>query len=144
MVPRGMKKGQETMANYYGVARTNYFQVQDVEAFDRFCEKWGVTKLVADDPALVGFMCDEHEHGFPCSYTGPDGEREDGDIASDLAPLLADGHVAIGVETGHEKVRYVVGYAWAVNNRLETRRIDLNDIDTLARELGEHVTAPCY
>ena len=63
------------MANYYAEARTNYFAVQDMEAFDAFCAKWAVEKIIQDErPGIdgahgeppVGFMATLRDGaGFP-------------------------------------------------------------------------------
>lgn len=66
------------------------------------------------------------------------------DIAAALAPLLVEGHAAIGMESGHEAFRYVAGVAWAVNSRGEVRSVTLDDIYDHARALGDHVTEAMY
>ena len=66
------------------------------------------------------------------------------DIVATLAPLLAEGHVAVGMESGHEAFRYVSGVAWAVNNRGERRIVTLDDIYDQATALGAHVTEAVY
>jgi len=133
------------MATYYGVARTNYFAVVNRALFADFCDRWGVEAIADDDdPALVGFLCTGNEDGFPAGYRDEDGDLVEADIAAALAPLLVEGHVAIGMESGHEAFRYVAGVAWAVNSRGEMRSVTLDDIYDQAIALGNHITEVVY
>ena len=133
------------MATYDGVARTNYFAVVNQALFADFCDRWGVEAIADDDdPALVGFLCTGNEDGFPAGYRDEDGDLVEADIAAALAPLLVEGHVAIGMESGHEAFRYVAGVAWAVNSRGEMRSVTLDDIYDQAIALGNHITEVVY
>jgi len=136
---------EDKMANYYGVARTNYFAVVDQALFADFCDRWGVEAIADDgDPALVGFLCTGNDDGFPVGYRDEDGDLVEADIAAALAPLLVEGYIAVGMESGHEAFRYVAGVAWAVNSRGEVRSVTLDDIYDQARALGSHVTEAVY
>jgi len=133
------------MATYYGVARTNYVAVVDRALFADFCDRWGVAAITDDgDPARVGFLCTDNEDGFPAGYRDEDGDLVEADIAAALAPLLVDGHVAVGMESGHEAFRYVAGVVWAVNSRGEVRSVTLDDIYDQATALGDHITEAVY
>ncbi len=133
------------MATYYGVARTNYFAVVDRALFANFCDRWAVEAIEADDgPTRVGFLCTADEDGFPAGYRDADGDLVEADIAAALAPLLVEGHVAVGMESGHEAFRYVAGVAWAVNSHGEVRSVTLDDIYDQAGALGDHVTEAMY
>ncbi len=113
--------------------------------FADFCDRWGVAAITDDDdPTLVGFLCTGDEDGFPAGYRDADGDLVETDIAAALAPLLAEGHVAVGMESGHEAFRYVAGVAWAVNSRGEVRSVTLDDIYDQATALGDHVTEAVY
>ncbi len=129
------------MASYYGVARTNYFAVTNRALFADFCDRWGVEAIAHDDDhALVGFICTGNEDGFPTGYR----DLVEADIVATLAPLLAAGHVAVGMESGHEAFRYVAGVAWAVNSHGERRIVTLDDIYDQATVLGDQVTEAVY
>ena len=133
------------MASYYGVARTNYFAVTNRALFADFCDHWGVEAIEHDDDsALVGFICTGHEDGFPAGYRDEDGDLVEADIVAALAPLLVKGHVAVGMESGHEAFRYVAGVAWAVNSRGERRIVTIDDIYDQATALGDHITEVVY
>jgi hypothetical protein len=62
-----------------------------------------------------------------------------------LANHLADDHVAVLMEVGTEKYRYLNGIAFAVNNKKEVIRISLDDIYEKAKEtLGSQITTATY
>ena len=127
------------MANYYASCRTNYFKVNDADEFKRAMD------------AIPGLdVCDEGDNKFCLLGDDPDGagwpsfiydEDEGDDIEVDLygevSKHLADGEVAIFMEVGAEKLRYVVGYAFAINNKGEYRSISLENIYTLAKDLTD-------
>lgn len=78
------------MATHSGVARTTDV-VSSPALVAEFCARWGVTAIEDDgDPTRVGFLCPDGD-GFPAG----------------LAPLRAEGYVAIGLECGHERFRDV-------------------------------------
>jgi hypothetical protein len=132
------------MANYEAYARSNYFQVTSADAFGAFCRRWQLTPITPitqgeSEQTLHGFLCDE---GFPsCEYYDVDkDEYVEGDFTADLADVLADGAVAIVQEIGHEKLRYLVGFARAINNKGETAEISIDDIYEKAAALGSNIT----
>src|SRR5439155_25710565 len=82
--------------------------------------------------------------GWPGSRVNDQDEVEDIDLAAELAAHLEDGWVAVLMEAGAEKCRYVAGWALAVNSKGETRQVSLEDIYDLAGQIGEHVTKAEY
>ena len=71
------------------------------------------------------------ESGIPCNYDS---------LLMLVADHLVDGEVAIFMEVGFEKMRYLTGTAVAVNAIGDTRHIDLNSIYELAKELAPEGT----
>jgi hypothetical protein len=141
------------MANYYGVARTNYFAVKSAEDFTAEMANYPVEVITSVNVAgetLYGLMDTNSDGGgWEWSYVAEmedeDGEPYETDLEIDWVEVFArhleDGWVAILMETGAEKYRYLSGYALAVNSKGESREINLSrDIDKLANELGENVT----
>ena len=123
------------MANYYEQSRSNYVKVKDKEAFRAFMERFGgAVEMIEDDKGRVGFLAQE---GIPSTFMPDDSgsEAEEVDFVSELAGHLADHEVMIVMGTGYEKMRYLVGYAVAVNNKKERREIDLAQIYALAKQL---------
>ena len=139
------------MANYYGQGRTNYFAVKDADAFKAEMANYPVEVITdeVDGETLYGLLdANPDGGGWDWSYIAEledeDGEIVETDMEIDwpevFARHLVDGHVAILMETGAEKYRYLIGYALAVNSKGETREVNLSkDIYTLAQELGDKV-----
>ena len=132
------------MANYYSSARTNYFRVKDVDAFNAWAKEYedNYRVEVVDKEDTFGFLFDG-ESGVPNSRF-VNGNYEPFDFMDELSVHLADDEVAILHEAGAEKLRYINGFAIAINNKAERRVISLDDIYVYAKELGKNVTRAQY
>jgi hypothetical protein len=132
------------MANYYSSARTNYFRVKDVDAFNAWVKEFenlhGVEVVSKENTFAILF---DGESGVPNSRE-VDGDYEPLDFMDELSKHLADDEVAILHESGAEKLRYINGFAIAINNKAERRVISLDDIYVHAKELGKNVTLAQY
>jgi hypothetical protein len=118
------------MANYYCSSRTNYFRVRDEKAFTAWAEKRELKVVV--NPERVGefVLLPTSEEG---SFPNYDNETEEEfDFAQELAEHLAKDSVAVIMEAGAEKLRYIAGTAIAVNAKGETILLSLDDIYALA------------
>lgn len=135
------------MANYYGYGRTNYFAVKDEQAFREDIGKTFVEllerKTEEDGQTLFGFLQDDLDTWYAIEADDETGEPEV-TWAEFFQKHLADGWVAIIMEVGHEKYRFLNGTATAYNNKGEERFIDIGKIVELGLELGEFVTSPTY
>jgi hypothetical protein len=123
------------MANYYESSRSNYVRVKARDAFRKFLDRFGgAVEMIEDDKGRLGFLAQE---GIPLSCMPEDGgtEAEDVDFIGELAGHLADHEVMIVMGTGYEKMRYLVGFAVAINNKKERREIDLAQIYEMAKQL---------
>jgi len=131
------------MANYEGTARSNYFKVKDADAFKAWCLGC----------SLEFFESAEHDGLYAIASADPDGggwpsqrddsagnELEEFDLVDELAGHLAGNSVAILMESGHEKLRYVTGIAIAVNAKGKSIQIALEDIYDKGAALGEVLT----
>ncbi len=141
------------MANYYATARSNYFAVKDETIFRQWAEFVGLKVLdpVRQDETADGIRRfvitpdDGDDNGWPTSrYNEESGEDDDVDVPSELAAYLQDGEVAVLIEVGSEKLRYLCGYATAVNSKGETHCMSLEGIYELAGKLGTNVTRAEY
>ena len=150
------------MANWYGTARSNYFRVKDIAAFTAAIEMISDIKIIHgsdEDPTgsvalfetsgegWANPTCDvfdgDDEHGDACrNCEEPEAAHQE--LSDLVAKHLIDGDVAIFIESGAEKSRYVTGRAIAVNNRGGRVQVDLNDIYELAEALGSTVTRAEY
>lgn len=121
--------------NFYETARSNYFAVKDSAAFQYELER--VPGIMAKEQD--GLWCLLMDEGVPAWIESEDGDpfSEDGsfDLQEFLAGHLVDGHVAVVMASGYEGMRYVSGYAFAVNSIGEARWVSLSDIYALAEEL---------
>ena len=127
------------MANYGGYARSNYFRVRNASAFLSWVETLpGVVARKEDGPErFVLLVEDGDDGGWPnWRYYEDMEDEEEIDLHAELAEHLAEGEVAILEEVGAEKLRYLVGYAVAVNHRGETLSVSIHEIYQKVREAG--------
>lgn len=114
------------MANYYASTRTNYFSVKDPDAFVKFMKTvvasddrvdvWSKTDISGKQ--LFGFGCYGSILGVKC----PNDEDEEGwdedydydEFVAGLSRHVAKGDAVIVIESGGEKLRYLVGSALIV------------------------------
>jgi hypothetical protein len=118
------------MANYYATARSNYFKVKDLEAFKNWCRSLEIEPIDGDPDddktGLVAMISATPDgDGWPGCRVNENDEVVGIDLAAEFAAHLEDGWVAVLMEAGSEKSRYVAGWA-------------------LARQIGVHVTEAEY
>ena len=129
------------MANYYGMSKSNYFKVNDIELFKTELESYPVNVFTVDRDGveLVSFVDnDENEGNVDSYYDEESDEYIDVDWPDVFRRHLADNWVAIVEGIGNEKYRYFNGYAVAYNNKGEVRSVGINAIYDLARDLGDN------
>lgn len=117
------------MANWYGTARSNYFKVKDADAFKAWVDSLPDCVLIERN-GLYGFysQCPD-SGGFPIQrYDDETEDYVDIELAEELAGHLMEGEVAVLMEAGAEKVRYISGWALAIASDGRTARVDLGDI----------------
>jgi hypothetical protein len=141
------------MANYYATARSNYFAVKDEKVFREWTSLIGLTILepthhdkVADGVPRYGITPgDGDDSGWPTlRYNEETDDYDDIDLPGQLSAHLADDEVAILMEVGNEKLRYVSGSAVAVNNQGKSVLLNLGTIYQKARRLGNNITLAEY
>jgi len=143
------------MANYISTWRSNYFKVKDREAFLEFISRVHDLDVKEDERGFVLLEAQDGEGGAPSMISlNPDDDDaepayfdtgEAASFESYIAAHLADGEVAILMESGHEKLRYVSGYATAVRADGEIIHISLSMIyDLVEREWGVKTTEATY
>lgn len=123
------------MATWCGAARTNYFRVKDDDAFRAEMDKFGGVEVWTqpDDPKLFGLGFEE---GFwPSAYYDfENNDATDVDFVDIVGSHLEPGQVAVFQTAGAEKLRYITGYAVAVNHEGKTVEIDIDGIYQAAKE----------
>lgn len=135
------------MANYYASCRSNYFRVEDIEAFKALMEEHECKVLFRPDPEdpgkeLVGFYVDDMDSGALPNY---DNENEEEiDLIDEISRHLQENEVCVVQEVGAEKMRYLNGYSIAVNAAGEKLGVDIWDVYALVKtEWGVEPT-PCH
>lgn len=137
------------MANYVACSRTNYFKVKDSKAFVKWCNQWNTDMDLVrggENDELYGLVFDGPipSQRYEISEEEEYEDWVDVEFTDELAEHLAEGSVAVVMETGHERRRYVVGIAIAINSDGEFRTVRLDSIYELAKELGENITRAEY
>ena len=128
------------MADWYGTARSNYFKVRDNEAFKVFMQDLSsmITEYNDADNTWWIRADDYGNGGFDWTVYDENFEPDDSVNAMDeLASHLQEGEVAIFLEAGAEKLRYITGNALAIAWTGEITEIDLTDIyELVAKKYG--------
>jgi hypothetical protein len=123
------------MANYYESTRTNYFKVKDATAFQSFIQKFGGIDLVVQEKTGHYALLFDSESSVPCFYY--DEEKDDDveiDFMHELSRHLCDDSIAVIMGAGAEKLRFINGYAYAINSKGEQVELNLAHIYKLARD----------
>lgn len=125
------------MANYIAQWRTNAFRVKDAAAFKQDMTELPVEVVTQDDGRFVLLRSLDDDCGsLPTEIWNEEtGDSEELDLPGLVATHLKPGEVAIFMEVGYEKLRYLVGYAYAINSEGQTQQVDLTDIYTKAQVL---------
>ncbi|MGE0131508.1 MAG: hypothetical protein AB7U82_25785 [Blastocatellales bacterium] len=135
------------MANYTATFRSNYFAVKDVELFKKFCEEFSLEMITKSegDVVLYGFLNSGNEAGIPLTrHNDESGEWDGVDFLSLLAEHLAPDYVAVVMEIGSEKMRYLIGEAYAINSEGQSVTLTLGEIYNRTAELGSVCTDCSY
>jgi len=117
------------MANWWGFSRSNYFKVNDREEFMAWLSDIGEVSILHEQNGCIA-IAGENFGGWP-TCRGDDCEPFD--FAEELSGFLADGEIAVLIEAGAEKLRYITGVAVAVDHRGRRADVDLSAIYDLAQ-----------
>ena len=138
------------MANWYGTARSNYFLVKDDQKF----LEWASTLPIdaekcnsgEDEGKWMIYSTEQDSGGWPSyRYDEESEEYIEVDWPSVLSAHLQENEVAILMEAGAEKLRYVTGVATAIAWTGEVISLSLSDIYRQASEgFGVPVTMAEY
>jgi hypothetical protein len=138
---------QVIMADWYGHARSNYFRVKDQEKFEQWADSFGGDlEVIFDGKGRVGLLSHEEKGRWPLTrYNEETEEEEDIDLIAEVGRHLQEDSVAVLIEVGAEKLRYLTGWATAVNSKGYTVDVDLDEIYERANDnLGDEVTDASY
>ena len=134
------------MANYYASARSNYFRVKDSQAFEAWVNSVGNLGIFTKDNAGETLYAIYDNGGDSCGWPSYNFDEDtEIDLTADLAEHLVDGEVAVLIEVGAEKLRYLVGCAVAVRSDGEVIHLNLNTIyQTVKDQWGVTTTEAEY
>ena len=88
------------MANYYASARTNYFELKNMDAFKEEMSNYGVEVSEKHGTEMVCLLGNDPDSGCFPSYNCETDEEVD--FPQVVAPFLKNGWVAIFMEAGAE------------------------------------------
>jgi hypothetical protein len=121
------------MADWYGSARSNYFKVEDEAGFEEFLKTLPDVTFQRAEGGLFALFSDNEYGGWP-AYIWIQDDAQDFDLISAVAPWLAEDSVAVFMEVGAEKLRYLTGWAVAVNKKGQQVMVSIDDIYDKAKE----------
>jgi hypothetical protein len=128
-----MKWEPNHMANWIGSARSNYVRVKDREMFLAWAESLPDVEVVERDGRFA-LLAIGDEGGWPSLRICEDPDEEEINLPAEIATHLVEGEVFIFQEVGAEHLRYLSGWARAVNSAGETLEVSIDDIYTLVRQ----------
>jgi hypothetical protein len=142
-----------------GLARSNYFRVQDIAAFKKWADR---RSLYVEEHLLYGNHCFAISRSEFASHKYFDSEpyddwllgyETDGDqngaddfldiyvIAEELSEYLAEGSVAVLLRVGSMKLQDITAYGVAINNAKDTEELYISQaILEKAESLGTEIT----
>lgn len=123
------------MANYMSSCRSNYFKIgrplEFMEWIGQFPDVVFEERRGPDSPQdMYGMVYVDNPDGagWPCWRFDEDDNEIEVDFFQDFAEFLAPDEVAVFMEVGAEKLRYLYGVAIAVHSNGETISVSLTDI----------------
>ena len=118
------------MAEYYADCRSNYVRAKNPKRFKELLSEYEL-QIIEDDQGRIGFIS-QYAEGIP-RHMDDEGYTEmwvDDDPR--IPKLMAEGEVLVIIEVGRESMRYLRGYATAVNWDGRACHVSLDDIYSVA------------
>lgn len=131
------------MSNFYGSERSNYFRVKNEEAFLAWAKKRDL-HTVAKAGCFSVYPENSEDGCFPSYNPDAPEDEQEFDVLEEIADHLADNSVALIIGCGAEKLRYINGFARAINAKGEQVSINLDEIYERAAKLGGEVERAEY
>jgi hypothetical protein len=117
------------MANYYATTRSNYFRVNDATAFETWCKTRSLDFWTKHYDGVGGRYAISADTGDSGGWPHYDSEQDDDfDLTAELAKHLDPRDIAVLIEVGSEKLRYLTGIATAVDHSGRTICVALDEI----------------
>jgi hypothetical protein len=132
------------MANWQGAARTNYFRVKNEEEFKEWAGNLPNIEIEQNDKGFMLMSTCPDTGSFP-SYRYDEVAGDEEIDLTEIGQFLAEGQVAVFMEAGAEKLRYLTGWAMAVSWDGRVEHVDIDDIYAKAAErFGVHQSTITY
>jgi len=130
------------MANYNETARSNYFQVKDLEKFKEWVGHYGNPDVCEGHHGEDGKICLLWQmDGYGAYGWDEDGNELEQTFEEGIGEHLVEGSIFIAMGSGYEKMRYVTGWAFAINHKGEMESISIDEIYMMAEQRwGDEVT----
>lgn len=136
------------MASYYAAARSNCVHIDDMAGLTKALSPFSDLTITEDTPdsGLYCILCDE---GWPGFGIDDDDREVEFDPLKHIMPYVREGEVFVMMETGHEKLRYLIGIASAYIRRgdaVESTHVDIDDIYVKAKDIFgvAPISQACY
>jgi len=128
------------MSSFEAIGMTNYFRVRDLPEFiDALGDYPAVVFKNSEDPSLISLSAECYDdQGW--HDTTRDGQKFS--IFATVAKHLEDGEVAVFMQVGGDRLRYLGGKAIAVNSAGKRTTVDLSDIYEKAKTLSPDGSPP--
>lgn len=119
------------MADYIADCRSNYVRAKNPKRFKELLSEYEL-QVIEDDHGRIGFISN-HAEGIP-RHMDDEGYTEmwvDDDPR--IPKLMAEGEVLVIMEVGRESMRYLKGYAVAINWDGKVCHVSLDEIYSRAQ-----------
>lgn len=130
------------MANYQGAERTNYVRIREEKLHDvaEYVRMFNIEMHEKDGTYCFtpfGYTDDGCFNAW-CAYEDDDGRECEAELDwAEVALCMEEGQVLVILSAGHEKLRYISGYAQAWDWRGNCVGLSLNEIYRRASEAFE-------
>jgi hypothetical protein len=132
------------MGNYIETARSNYFKVKDLKRFKKAIAPFGGIEIIEGENGTIAVL--GRDETFPDMGWDENGNEMKKTFSDVVAAHLTDDSVFVAVGAGYEKMRYVIGWAYAVDNTNTRVYINTDDIYEKAKKkfAGKTITQAQY
>jgi len=116
------------MANYTASSRSNYFRVKDTEAFRKWADNLDLKVEPNGDDMLMIWSDGENGDWPDFRFNEETDDYDEIAFYEELAEHLVPGEIAILMEVGAEKLRYLCGCAVAIDHEGNMETVSINQI----------------
>lgn len=139
------------MVDYKGKERTNFFEVQDIEGLRESLKDYDINIHQREAGSDFYMLYPSTDDGcFPFNtYNDETNEEIHFEFESEVMPFVREGEVVVYMGSGHEKLSYISGCAYAYMRQGDDVKVsgfNLNDIYQKAAnefDIDVNTIAPC-